>query len=212
MAKDKSILLVANARPFEIGKFYFFRDCRMRRFMEQAGTSPVYPPALRPWTETSAWLDAHSKLTLATMAAQGDSETTLAVAASEGSAVESRPGTSARESAQKARAAIDPDKCCGRGRPTYSLGRRRQDGVRSKRFLITPLRQPGLFARTNTEHAVFGSASPWRATRCNFRRVSARSISTRPMETRRNVTRRSFRGAGPAVSNAQIAAARRTAS
>jgi hypothetical protein len=109
MAKDKSIQLVANARPFEIGKFYFFRDCRMRRFMEQAGTSPVYPRALRPWTETSAWLDAHSKLALATMAAQGDSETTLAVAASEGSAVESRPGTSARESAQKARAAIDPE-------------------------------------------------------------------------------------------------------
>jgi hypothetical protein len=109
MAKDKSILLVANARPFEIGRFYFFRDCRMRRFMEQTGTSPVYPPALRPWTETSAWLDAHSKLALATMAAQGDSETTLAVAASEGSALESRPGTSARESAQKARAAIDPE-------------------------------------------------------------------------------------------------------
>ncbi len=75
MAKDKSILLVANARPFEIGKVYFFRDRRMRRLLEQAGTAPVYPPTLRSCTETSAWLDAHSGLALATRAAQGESET-----------------------------------------------------------------------------------------------------------------------------------------
>jgi type IV secretion system protein VirD4 len=109
MPKDKSILLVANARPFEIGKLYFFRDSQMRRLTEQTGTSPVFPPPLRGWAETSAWLGAHSKLEPATMAAQGESETIPAVVASENSAVEARPGTSARESAQEARAAVDPE-------------------------------------------------------------------------------------------------------
>ena len=36
MPKDKSILLVANARPFEIGKLYFFRD---RRYAATRGAS-----------------------------------------------------------------------------------------------------------------------------------------------------------------------------
>jgi type IV secretion system protein VirD4 len=109
MAKDKSILLVANARPFEIAKLYFFRSRRMRLLMEQAGTSPVYPPALRPWTETSAWLDAQSKLELGTMAVQGESETIPDVVASEGSAVEAPPRNPDRESARKARAAVDAE-------------------------------------------------------------------------------------------------------
>lgn len=109
MPRDTSILLVANARPFEIGKVYFFRDRRMRRLLEQAGTAPVYPPTLRCWTETSAWLDAHSELALATKAAQGESETIPAVAPSEGSAVAAPPGNSDGESAQKARAAIDAE-------------------------------------------------------------------------------------------------------
>ena len=46
MPKDTSILLVANARPFEIAKVYFFRNRRMRRLMEQAGAAPVDPPSL----------------------------------------------------------------------------------------------------------------------------------------------------------------------
>lgn len=108
MPKDTSVLLVANARPFEIAKVYFFRNRRMRRLMEQAGTSPVYPPALLPWTETSARLDADSKLALATMAAQGESGIP-SVVASEGSAVEAPPGNSDSESAQKARAAVDAE-------------------------------------------------------------------------------------------------------
>jgi type IV secretion system protein VirD4 len=109
MPRDRSILLVANARPFDIGKVYFFRDRRMRQLIKQAGTAPVYPPALRRWTETSAWLDAHSKLEPATMAAQGESETIPAVVASEVSAVDTPPRTSDREGAQKAHAAIDPE-------------------------------------------------------------------------------------------------------
>jgi type IV secretion system protein VirD4 len=109
MPKDKSILLVANARPFEIAKLYFFRSRRMRLLMEQAGTSPVYPPALRPWTETSAWLDAQSKLELGMMAVQGESETIPDVVASEGSAVEAPPRNPDRESSQKARAAVDAE-------------------------------------------------------------------------------------------------------
>jgi len=61
MPKDKSILLVANARPFEIGKVYFFRDRRMRRLVDEAGAARIDPPGLRRWTEASAWLEAHSK-------------------------------------------------------------------------------------------------------------------------------------------------------
>ncbi|RTL85766.1 MAG: type IV secretory system conjugative DNA transfer family protein [Hyphomicrobiales bacterium] len=109
MAKDKSILLVANARPFEIGKLYFFRNRRMRRLMERAGASSVYRRVLRPWTETSAWLDAQSKLELATRAAQRESETTPAVVARKGYVVEAPAGNSDGENAQKACAAVDAD-------------------------------------------------------------------------------------------------------
>ena len=107
MPKDKSILLVANARPLEIGKLYFFRDRRMRQLAEQARVPTIDPPALRRWTEPSGWLDAHSKSGLATKAAQGESAPIPVSLASEGSAVEAPPGNSGGESAQKARAAID---------------------------------------------------------------------------------------------------------
>ena len=73
MPKDISILLVANARPFEIGKLYFFRDRAMRRLMEQTGAPSISPPALRRWSEPSAWLEAHSKSELAAKAPQGES-------------------------------------------------------------------------------------------------------------------------------------------
>jgi type IV secretion system protein VirD4 len=73
MPKDKSILLVANARPFEVGKLYFFRDPGMRRLVEQTGAHSIDVPSLRRWTEPSAWLGAHSKSGLATKTPQGES-------------------------------------------------------------------------------------------------------------------------------------------
>jgi type IV secretion system protein VirD4 len=107
MPRDRSILLVANARPFEISKVYFFRDRRMRQLMEQTGAAPIYPPTLPRWTETSAWLDVRSKLKLATKAAQCESETIPAVVAREGSAVEAPPGNSDGESAQSAAIGVE---------------------------------------------------------------------------------------------------------
>ncbi|RTL80184.1 MAG: type IV secretory system conjugative DNA transfer family protein, partial [Hyphomicrobiales bacterium] len=56
MPKDTSILLVANARPFEIGKLYFFRDRRMRRLMEEAEGAPITAPSLGHWSDPIAWL------------------------------------------------------------------------------------------------------------------------------------------------------------
>lgn len=64
MSKDTSILLVANARPFEIRKLYFFRDLRMRRLMEQSSERSIEPPSLRRWIESAAWLDTNSKESL----------------------------------------------------------------------------------------------------------------------------------------------------
>ena len=109
MPKDKSILLVANARPFEIGKLYFFRDRRLGRFAQQARVGTIDPPSLRRWTEPSAWLDAHSKSGLATKATRDDSGAIPASLANEGSLVGVPPGISDDESARKERAAIDAE-------------------------------------------------------------------------------------------------------
>lgn len=61
MPQDKSILLVANARPFEIGKMYFYRDRRLRRLMAQNESTKILTPFLREWTDPPAWLDAQTK-------------------------------------------------------------------------------------------------------------------------------------------------------
>jgi len=109
MPKDKSILLVANARPFEIGKLYFFRDRRMRRLVEEAGAARVDPPGLRRWVEASAWLDGHSKSELTKRAAQGESGAVPASLLSEETVVGAQPGNTDAESAQKERAGIDAE-------------------------------------------------------------------------------------------------------
>ena len=107
MPKDKSILLVANARPFEIGKLYFFRDRRMRRFMEQSVVPSIVPPSLRRWTEPSAWLDADLKSGLATKVAQGGPAAILNSLARQESALEGPPGNSGSASTQEEHVAID---------------------------------------------------------------------------------------------------------
>lgn len=109
MPKDKSILLVANARPFEIGKLYFFRDRGMRRLMEQTRAPFIAPPSLRRWTELSAWLEAHSKSRLGTQAAQPESSAIPASLASQGSTIDVPPDSSAGESERKERVAIDEE-------------------------------------------------------------------------------------------------------
>jgi type IV secretion system protein VirD4 len=107
MAKDKSILLVANARPFEIGKLYFFRDREMRRLMEQTGAPSIDPPSLRPWTEASAWLEANSKSDLVSKVARAESPVIPASFASQRSAIAGPQDSSGGQSAAKERAAID---------------------------------------------------------------------------------------------------------
>lgn len=107
MPRDRSILLVANARPLEIGKLYFFRDRGMRRLMEHAGAASIDTPSLRRWTESSAWLDAHAKSELSAKAAQRDSGAILAPFASRKSAVEAPTGRSNGEIAQEEHSAID---------------------------------------------------------------------------------------------------------
>lgn len=109
MPKDKSVLLVANARPFEIGKLYFFRDHGMRRLMEHAGAATINPPSLRRWTEDSAWLEAHSKSGLATKIVQSKSGPIPASLTNEKAAVEMPPSSSDVESAQKERARIEAE-------------------------------------------------------------------------------------------------------
>lgn len=89
MPRDRSILLVANARPFEIGKLYFFRDHQMRRLVDEAGAARGDPPSLRRWTEPSAWLEIHSKSTLVSRAPQGESGSILPSLASAGPAISS---------------------------------------------------------------------------------------------------------------------------
>ncbi|GLI95583.1 hypothetical protein LMG27198_45750 [Methylocystis echinoides] len=64
MPNDTSILLVANARPFEIRKVYFFRDLRMRQLVEQSSDRSIEPPSLRRWIESAAWLDTNLKKSL----------------------------------------------------------------------------------------------------------------------------------------------------
>lgn len=109
MPKDKSILLVANARPLEIGKLYFFRDRRMRRLMEQTGTATINPPSLRLWTESSAWLKARSKSALAAKATQVASGAIPASLAARGSANDVPADSSDGESAQKERARMEAE-------------------------------------------------------------------------------------------------------
>jgi type IV secretion system protein VirD4 len=107
MPKDTSILLVANARPFEIGKLYFFRDRRMRRLMEKAGAARVDPPGLRRWTEASAWLEADVKSGLVSKVAQAESAAIPASLANEGSVVRVAPRNPNGEAEQEERTTID---------------------------------------------------------------------------------------------------------
>ncbi len=107
MPKDKSILLVANARPFEIGKLYFFRDRRMRRLLEQTGATSITPPRLRRWTEISAWLEANVKSGLVSKAAQAESAAIPISPSNEESGVGAAPGIPNGESEQEERAAVD---------------------------------------------------------------------------------------------------------
>jgi hypothetical protein len=107
MPKDTSILLVANARPFEIGKLYFFRDRRMRRLMEKAGAARVAPPGLRRWTEASAWLEADVKSGLVSKVAQAVSTAIPASLANEGSGVGVAPRNPNGEAEQEERTTID---------------------------------------------------------------------------------------------------------
>jgi type IV secretion system protein VirD4 len=107
MPKDKSILLVANARPFEIGKVYFFRDRRMRRLMEQAGAVSIERPSLRRWMEPAAWLEANLKSELVTKTTQIELGAIPAAPASEGSVVGARTGNSDVESVQNKHTVLD---------------------------------------------------------------------------------------------------------
>lgn len=107
MPKDKSILIVANARPFEIGKLYFFRDRRMRRLMEEAGAARVDPPGLRRWTEASAWLEANVKSGLVSKIAQAESAAIPVSLANEGSAVRAALGNPNGEADREERTTID---------------------------------------------------------------------------------------------------------
>lgn len=109
MPKDKSILLVANARPFEIGKLYFFRDRQMRKLIEQTEVPLIAPPALQCWTAPSAWLEAELKSALGTKAFQAELGTIPAALASEGSAGGAPTGNSEAGSVQKKHAAIDEE-------------------------------------------------------------------------------------------------------
>jgi type IV secretion system protein VirD4 len=89
MPKDKSILLVANARPFEIVKLYFFRDRRLRRLMEHALAATTVLPILRKWSDPPAWLDARTKAS----AGRSTSHAATAVIAREGSAPVDTPSS-----------------------------------------------------------------------------------------------------------------------
>ncbi|WP_363352314.1 type IV secretory system conjugative DNA transfer family protein [Methylocystis echinoides] len=107
MPKDKSILLVANARPFEIGKAYFFRDRRMRHLMEQTGIVAIERPSLQRWLEPAAWLEATLKSELGTKARQVESGAIPAAPASEGSVVGVPTGNSDVESVQNKHTTLD---------------------------------------------------------------------------------------------------------
>jgi type IV secretion system protein VirD4 len=109
MPKDKSILLVANARPFEIGKLYFFRDRRMRHLMEQTGAVSIERPSLRRWMEPAAWLEATLKSELGTKARQVELGAIPAAPASEGSAGGAPTGSSNARAVQKKHTAIDEE-------------------------------------------------------------------------------------------------------
>lgn len=106
MPKDKSILLVANARPFEIRKLYFFLDREMQRLMARTAAATFDPPNLRSWSEFSAWLEAPSESGPATKAAQADSAATPASLTNEGS-VDAGPQDGSGTQATKERSAID---------------------------------------------------------------------------------------------------------
>jgi type IV secretion system protein VirD4 len=107
MPKDKSILLVANARPFEIGKLYFFRDRRMRHLMEQTGIVSIERPSLQRWMEPAAWLEATLKSELGTKATQVELGAIPAAPASEGPVVGTPTGNSEVESVQNKLTALD---------------------------------------------------------------------------------------------------------
>ncbi|GLI95294.1 type IV secretory system conjugative DNA transfer family protein [Methylocystis echinoides] len=107
MPKDKSILLVANARPFEIGKLYFFRDRRMRLLMEQTGIVSIERPSLQRWMEPAAWLEATLKSELGTKAKQVELGAIPAAPASEGPVVGTPTGNSEVESVQNKLTALD---------------------------------------------------------------------------------------------------------
>jgi hypothetical protein len=53
MASDTSILLIANSRPFEVGKLYYYKVAGWRKLISSARTS-VIVPKLRAWSDAAA--------------------------------------------------------------------------------------------------------------------------------------------------------------
>jgi type IV secretion system protein VirD4 len=70
MAADKSIVLVANARPFEVRKLFYYRSGSLKRLMARGKKVAVRIPKLREWIDSPIWTDgARVELPSATQAA-----------------------------------------------------------------------------------------------------------------------------------------------
>ena len=57
MAADKSIVLVANARPFEVRKLFYYRSGSLKRLMARGKKVAVRIPKLRDWIDSPIWTD-----------------------------------------------------------------------------------------------------------------------------------------------------------
>jgi type IV secretion system protein VirD4 len=57
MAANKSIVLVANARPFEVRKLFYYRSRSLKRLMERGKKVAVRIPKLRDWIDPPIWTD-----------------------------------------------------------------------------------------------------------------------------------------------------------
>ena len=62
MAKNRSILLVTNARPFEVRKLFYYHNGPMKRLMGRSRRIAIEIPKLFAWKDAPLWTDAGAML------------------------------------------------------------------------------------------------------------------------------------------------------
>lgn len=96
MAKDRSILLVANARPFEVRKLFYYRNRAMKRLIGKARQIVIDIPHLSDWRDRPQWTDLEPENSSSTRASANATPPVAAPKSASSTEASLSPATSKR--------------------------------------------------------------------------------------------------------------------